>query len=429
MGGCSRDRLAAAGVVAIALVPGDGGGDSSFAGTSTRGRGRWIVEHLGGSGQSDPISWNLAGRGAVAAFLAVLPGLALNLGAGGSLQQGLSTGDFWTLSVELQNPQHMLPHLWRMPEWLAWAAYLVLAALSVWRNPAHGVSRIRLLIMLGVVLGLLAASWTAIEVLHNLRLTVFQPFRLATVARGLALVLIAGRLVELWSQGGWFSRTRAVLIAVALAGDWMFVVVTLAELGATLAERAGKRTSQLAYAGLLAWGLLFLSRHDTESGHWPLLLVLGAGLCIRFIRWPDSRADKNHRGVWLRPSMLAVVWALPVLALILGTFWPGSLAARCCVRGAGSSRCQLTISSGLPSGVAITPRWRPGSLARLVPRRFGSGPGAAWHSTGQAAPIMRRGWPTGSPGSRTTSIFMFRPRSSSAGTFPAGTGWRPATTR
>ena len=36
---------------------------------------------------------------------------------------------FWLLSVELQSPQHMLPHLWRMPQWLAWFCYLALAAL------------------------------------------------------------------------------------------------------------------------------------------------------------------------------------------------------------------------------------------------------------------------------------------------------------
>ena len=149
----------------------------------------------------------------------------------------------------------------------------------------------------------------AVEVLHNLRITIFQPFRMATVGRGLALVLIAGRLVDLWSRGGWFHRTRAVLIGVALAGDWMFVVVTLAELGATLAERAGDRLSRLVYGGLLAWGLFFLSRHDTESGHWPLLLVL-AGQPVRACpRSGIGGLVAAPFGIWSRPRPALVLAA------------------------------------------------------------------------------------------------------------------------
>ena len=230
--------------------------------------GSWILWALF-PGQSR-IPWQLAVRGVAVAGLAVLPGLMLNLDAGGSLQQGLSAEDFWTLSVELQNPQHMLPHLWRMPQWLAWGAYLVLAALAVIRSPSPSVPRVRLVLMLIVVLSWLAAAWVGIEVLHNLRITIFQPFRLATVARGLSLVLIAGRLAELWAQRRWFPRTRAVLIGVALAGDWMLVVVTLAEAGATLAEWLGQKTgrsSGLAYGILLAWGLSFpgATRHGIGS--------------------------------------------------------------------------------------------------------------------------------------------------------------------
>ena len=149
----------------------------------------------------------------MAAGLSVLPGVWLNLAPGGSLTEGLPPGDFWTLTVELQSPQHMLPHLWRMPQWLAWGAYLVLAAQALGRwTPA----RVRLVTMLGVTLLGLAAAYLAIEWLHQPRITVFQPFRMATVARGLCLVLIAGRWMQLWDRGDWLARVRAVLIAVAL---------------------------------------------------------------------------------------------------------------------------------------------------------------------------------------------------------------------
>ncbi len=260
------------------------------------------------------VGWRLALRGVIAACLSVLPGLALNLAPGGSLLQGLPPADFWTLAVELQGPQHMLPHLWRMPQWLAWGAYLVLAVLALRRwAPA----RVRLVAMLLVALVGLAAAWLAIEWLHQPRITVFQPFRMATVARGLALVLVAGRLVELWQRGDWLARVRSVLIAVALAGDWMLVVVTIVEAGTTLVEALGisRRGSYLTFAGLLACGICFLSRHDTESGHWPILIVLIGGLTVpacRRVFQPRLRGQAALR--WAT----VFAWAIPALALGAG---------------------------------------------------------------------------------------------------------------
>ena len=60
------------------------------------------------------------------------PGLLYNLAPGGSLLEGLPPEDFRILATELQSPQHMLPHLWRMPQWLAFGGYLVLAGLVLW---------------------------------------------------------------------------------------------------------------------------------------------------------------------------------------------------------------------------------------------------------------------------------------------------------
>ena len=89
------------------------------------------------------VSWSLMGRWmGVSAWLAirslaglmiaVIPGLAVNLPRGGaSLLGALPEDVFWLLSVELQSPQHMLPHLWRMPQWLSWSCYLVLATVQL----------------------------------------------------------------------------------------------------------------------------------------------------------------------------------------------------------------------------------------------------------------------------------------------------------
>jgi hypothetical protein len=275
------------------------------------------------------VSWAYAARGAGAAVLAILPGLALNLSSGDALLRGLSPQDLWTLSVELQNPQHMLPHLWRMPEWLAWGAYLVLAAVAVLREAKPNRARVQLVILLLVVLVWVAGAWVAIEVAHNLRVTMFQPFRLATLARGLALVLIAGRVADLWTGGGWFGRTRAMVIALALTGDWSFVVVALAEVGVALAEQAGEPVARLVYGGLLSWGLCFLAQHDTESGQWPILLALALGLIARRLptdRWtvPDPRTLLQPRPA----AILSVAWTIPLLAMVSGIVYPSWTLAR-----------------------------------------------------------------------------------------------------
>jgi hypothetical protein len=265
------------------------------------------------------VSWAYAARGAGAAVLAILPGLALNLSSGDALLRGLSPQDLWTLSVELQNPQHMLPHLWRIPQWLAWGAYLVLAAVAVLRGAKPNRARVQLVILLLVVLVWLAGAWVAIEVAHGLRVTMVQPFRLATLARGLGLVLIAGRLADLLTNAGWFGRTRAVVIALALTGDWSFVVVTLAEVGVGLAEQAGEPVARLVYGGLLSCGLCFLAQHDTESGHWPLLLVLALCLVAHRVRVDRSPVTHLRRLLQTRPAaVLSLAWAVPLLAILSG---------------------------------------------------------------------------------------------------------------
>src|SRR5262249_41849407 len=127
--------------------------------------------------------------------IAVTPGCSLNLANSGELLRGLPTDDFRLLSVELQSPQHLLPHLWRRPHCLAAGCYPLLALISLVplcvcgerlprAVPAAGK---RLLILVGVNLAGLALAWFGIERMQNLRLTLFQPFRMALIARGLCL--------------------------------------------------------------------------------------------------------------------------------------------------------------------------------------------------------------------------------------------------
>ena len=123
--------------------------------------------------QRTGVGWKSARSGMLAIGLALIPGLAFNLGSSRSLMNGMPADDFWVLAVELQSPQHMLPHLWRMPQWLAWASYLVLAGVSLWHRtdeqtrkamaarisltwfqPWWPAARVRLVLMLAVVLAI-----------------------------------------------------------------------------------------------------------------------------------------------------------------------------------------------------------------------------------------------------------------------------------
>ena len=125
--------------------------------------------------------------------LAMAPGLALTLGQGDRLFRGLPPEEFRLLSVEFQGPQHLLPHLWRFPQWLAWGCYPVLACLALGGVGQGGerrpwpAARVRLALMMAVNLVGLGIAWWGVEVAKDLRLTLFQPFRMATMARGMAL--------------------------------------------------------------------------------------------------------------------------------------------------------------------------------------------------------------------------------------------------
>jgi hypothetical protein len=340
------------------------------------------------------VFWSLLGRwtrisiqtaipGIAALIASVIPGLAVNIGASSSLVGDMPADVFWLLSVELQSPQHMLPHLWRMPQWLAWSSYVALAGLacaarnrhqsssqtnkphacdpdgSVFlrafpplatvgyggvvpvrriaecagdlvrheirtdnRAPDHAFispgfppARTRLIIALVLVLAGLALAWYFIEIRHHVRLTVFQPFRMATMARGIALLLIAGRLLDLWRRGTCLGRLRATLIAVAFIGDWLLVVVTLSELTVSLVESFRSRISWFtswsfvdggAFLAMLALGLNFLGHHDTEYGHIPLLAALGVGLLIGSLghRALGRVAERSPLAGWIRPPSL-----------------------------------------------------------------------------------------------------------------------------
>ena len=285
----------------------------------------WLV--AAGFSRWTLIPWKTALAGLSLLGIAVTPGYLFNVGSSKTLFEGLSSDDFRMLCSELQSPQHMVPHLWRMPQWLGFACYPLLAMSSLLptsdqaAHTAFPVRRTRLLIVLGVNLLGLAVAWAGVEVLGSLTLTIFQPFRLATFARGLCLVFVSGHLVRLWEQGLPLTRARAALIAVGFLGDWSLVLATAFEIvmvvhdrfGATFSMRvpgAGRLISWIAL-GVFAWGLLFLARHDTESGHLVSLpvalgtLVFGERIARRFKEW----------GTWRVGSRLAMVWVVPIAAI------------------------------------------------------------------------------------------------------------------
>ena len=161
-------------------------------------------------------------------------------------------------------------------------------------------------------------------------MTIFQPFRMATMVRGLAIIMISGRLVALWRSGPAAGRVRSILLATSFLGDWLLVVVTLAEVAVSIVEvlrvcsgrASGGRQppvfegrhppdrgpmpparpnltlreqtlssrdrfdilNVVVFVGAIGWGLNFLGHHDTESGHIPLMMALGVGLLAELVR-------------------------------------------------------------------------------------------------------------------------------------------------
>ncbi len=315
----------------------------------------WLCWALFGRGTFVDLSTAL--RSLTALVVAILPGLAINLPQCSTLLGEVPPDQFWLLSVELQNPQHMLPHLWRMPQWLAWGSYFALALIQIGlltrrsrRNAASGAVdaepptasmavRRRLSIMVGIILVGLGIAWYAIEIRHMVRVTIFQPFRAGTVARGLALILIVGRVVNLWHGGSRLGRMRATVLAAGFLGDWLLVVASAAELAVsviemmqrTVARRAiPKGAPVLTYFGAIAYGLNFLAHHDTESGHVPLLVALCVGWLAGSVAWRRIVADDIHLRSWPRlrcAAILGVAWLLPMSSLLIALIPPDHPAA------------------------------------------------------------------------------------------------------
>lgn len=309
--------------------------------------------------------WPLVARALLALAVAVVPGALMNLGQGRRLLEGLPTAEFRLLSVEVQGPQHMLPHLWRGQQWLAWGCYPILAVMALWDRRSAGnensagfaaaqepgrssrltdpsfsgvpSARSRLAVLLVVILIGLGIGWIAVERLHDLRVTLFQPFRMATVARGVSLVALAGRVLALWRRGDVVGRGRAALLTAGLAGDWALVVATLVEIGVAVVESTRFRWygSALVGGGILLFGLRFLGSHDTESGHIPLMVAMAVAIACTLaggqatFAWTRARFAGMLCAAWLIPGAALFLELGPVGESVVSQRWARALVEKC----------------------------------------------------------------------------------------------------
>jgi hypothetical protein len=226
---------------------------------------------------------------------------------------------FRALAVEIQGPQHLAPWLWRTDQWAAAAAYLVLAWFGIadavrMRHECTEVAwrRIVALFVCGVIL--LACGWFGVAVMRDLRLTLFQPFRLATVLRGVALLLVAPSFARLWTTRGPWERLRVAALACGLGFDQALLVVVAAELAARAWLHASVRWARVVWLIVILCGLVHLSAHDPQGSGGVLaavLAVVGAG--ERVIRRAGILWNARRRAL-----VIASSWAVPALALCGG---------------------------------------------------------------------------------------------------------------
>jgi hypothetical protein len=275
--------------------------------------GCWVV--WAGVERRTRLIWQVGGLG-----MALIPGLSGVNSA--HLFEGLPPEQFRLLSAYVQSPQHMIPHLWRMSQWCAAFCYPILAFLAVVSirrdrtDPMEDQSaaRRRLLIALGLIVGGLIAATLAIEFIGDLRVTLIQPFRMATLGRGICLVLLAPHLLALFKRERILGDFRAVWLLAGLIGDWTLVVVTFVEVTFFLLERVpGRSYGKFGVAAVIAGGLLYLAWHDTESGHLRLLAAT-AGVFL-------ARAVVRGKSVRI---------TTPRLVRIAGYCWLAPLAAMIC---------------------------------------------------------------------------------------------------
>jgi hypothetical protein len=157
----------------------------------------------------------------------------------------------------------------------------------------------------------LSVAWVAIEQVHDLRVTIFQPFRMATVVRGLALVAIAGRIVALARERHPTAWCRVALLMVGLTSDWSLVVATAAECAWALAGRYGVP----AGCAVLCGGIAFLAVHDTHQGAVWLGVGLGVG-CVAHWLFETLAARQFRPRLW-RVAVFA--WIVPVGTMVMST--------------------------------------------------------------------------------------------------------------
>ena len=272
--------------------------------------------------------------GIVALVAALLPSLILQVPQNGALFEGIDAETFRLLSFRVQGPQHMLPRLWRPLQWLAWGSYLVLAALALFEH-ARGRSapRARLATLLAVLMVALGTAWVAIEVVGDPRVTILQPFRMATVVRGLALVLIAEHVQRLWSSGTLAGTIRAALLVGGLGADGALVVAALTELAWWAGDRARlPRRGAMAAPAVLALGIASLHRHDPDGGAVPLLLALAASAACWALRrrwsprWTIGRATRLTLASFAVPGLALIAALAPDIG---PEFLRSALVSRC----------------------------------------------------------------------------------------------------
>lgn len=269
------------------------------------------------------------GTTAILLISSMIPWGLIYLPQAAVLKQGVEQELFWSLATELQGPQHMRPIYWRSTQWYAAIALLIagiaqiaLSGNAVRTSPAIKKTAAWIFI---ITLGLLIAV-PGIEIFKSLNITMAQPFRLATIMRGMMLILILPGLVARLQSKQLLQLCHGCALILSLRQDMALTVMIVIELILQFAKMSHRNKTLMTFCYIVMQlsGSYWLLLHDPRKSYY--LIIAGDAIGIVLFMIQSDRDQKRNEiierliaipSTHRRQIRIAIyAWLLPILAIL-----------------------------------------------------------------------------------------------------------------